>query len=1424
MKKLLSILAVMVALVAVSCTNEPEGSLIGKAKVTYTVDGPSQIATKAMGTISSAYTLYYEVRLWDGSALGEKLTGDGLSGSKTVAADQWPTTVTFDLARGKQYKILFWAQSTTAPAGLFTIPEEDGLTAIAIDYTKMAANNEACDAFSGSDVITPTGAMAASATLTRPFALLNLGASDAVQFHNASGGATVGSVAAKIGGDVATTFNVANGEAGTALSGTFTATAAPIDTYDASTLSASETNFNYLSAVYVLPLAASGTIGVEYTIKDNATVDITSLEVTNVPVKTNYRTNITGKLLTGTTTYNISVDQAFTGDTDKNATPSFASIAALNTFFATNIATGPNDPDHGDIFPETVIVTAIPEGDATTITLPNDTLSVAINILVPYSEPAGLTIAYPVAEGAKHSQNVYFNMAGLSKLTANLPDTHLEVVSGSNIDLSDVYTSAGTFVVQEGARVGVLNIKQGNAFVAGSIDSLKVNTSATSDGQTSVAGNAVQVFLAKESAVEKIVLNSKTDVVVEQPKDHIDVEETEKKVAVYVNDGADNSTATARNGGVIYVEANVPCTVTADGTSTAEEGNVSSTVIIKGTATGSAVVATNGGSIDLTANASCSASAEGTSEAENPSEAVPSTINVTGVKNEDIIIDASTSAGGEIETSTETAGAVKYYVAQIVGGAKYESLAEAFAAVTGTSTINILANCSLDALVDISDDITLVLNGHTITNKATSCRMLRVNGGHTLTIDGTVTGSAMVIDSENYASYGFVNLANNSADNALVVNGGSYSGAMLNGALFKALGAYQHITLNGVTCTVDAGTGEGSGTNIHGIGKVYDSNNYAFLTINNSVINCNTTNASPSVAQAALQTELSIIDFDNVTINTVKYGGFSPCYGSVNNCTVSFPDGQSLSWANSALTIAHGELADSYFGYADIKSGTYEGQYGINVLTSGAYAKIEGGSFSGTEAALFIHDNSGYPDNPFDITISGGEFIGIGSTPVAIKTLANNNLDLKITGGAFTGALDIADASKVSITGGYFSDDPTLYLGSGSMVIENPDANANVYPYKVVPSECNVYTPAVEASVDNDAIVFNRVKTGLTKKTFAQAVATATAGQVIELSGDIDCSGQTINVAGGVAIDFAGYTLTAAKVVGNNGKVLFKQSKKYDSIEAAAAEVAQGYLSYVGSIENVEIWGGTYAFDPQDYTPSGLALVANGAAYEMPGKWFVPSIPEALVYHGTQQEMEDNSISFTPNILAIERNGGEALINLSNPVGQLSLPIQNGAYAFLSDDDESPLTSLSYQSWIADFIVSINQDTDIAGIVEGSYNTQYPIPSWGIWGAYGEMQFAPALCFNLEANERFPLLGSMGMGWDYNAMRNTVHTFICGAVNVHPGNVGKVVTAELCIAPSNYSSMAAAIAAGEYIVVGKYQYTMEAPYYNITQFPGLIVQ
>ena len=357
----------------------------------------------------------------------------------------------------------------------------------------------------------------------------------------------------------------------------------------------------------------------------------------------------------------------------------------------------------------------------------------------------------------------------------------------------------------------------------------------------------------------------------------------------------------------------------------------------------------------------------------------------------------------------------------------------------GVTDITVLCDFDLEQVITFTTDVTLNLNGHILTNKAELCRVFVVSNGSTLTINGKTTGSGMSIAESNKKSYGFVKLENDSSDNALVINGGTYRGAMLNGAMFKTLSYLQNVSLNGVKCIVENGTGEGTGNNLHGIGKVFDSNHYAVLSIKDSDIECNTEVATSNIAQVVLMTELAIVDFDNVTISTIKYGGFAPCYGVVKDCTVAHPSGQALNWANTALEIAHGEIASNYFGGSTIVSGTYEGNYGINVLTSGAVAVINGGTFKGTVAALHVYNNAGYPDNPFDITISGGEFIGTGSTPIAIQTMANSNLDLKISGGTFTGALDIADASKVHITGGTFTADPTAYVDTDNYTVTNND-------------------------------------------------------------------------------------------------------------------------------------------------------------------------------------------------------------------------------------------------------------------------------------------------------------------------------------------------------------------------------------------------
>lgn len=709
MKKVLLFLAAA-AMLAVSCAKDPQGLIGDQTKVTFTVDA-SQVATRAVtGTHGTATRLMVGVYIKSGTTYNYI---QAISQNNEVS--EWPTVVSLDLAKNETYKLVFWADEGT---DAYTINWADGTVAEAA--TTIDGNVTNRDAYYKLVEITTNGANGGAITLTRPLAQVNVGTNDLAAYKAAA--VYDGNIETQVVlSGVAPGLNLLNGEAiaGDPVDLTFSYA----DNLDG-TLVSGGNNYGYLGMNFVLcPADNTLTAGISIR-KDGATENINTFQVSNMPVKTNYRTNVVGKLLTGIVEYTVDVDTDFADDLQKQVAPSFASVADLNAYFATMA----DNSDHGDIEPEVVTLTTIADGDA--IVLPAISGSVVIRIPA-VLETGTLSIGY-AASGDKPA-NVSLFVRKLEILQATVPASHFELLSGSFVtNKAIVSTNTTTFVIQNGARVGIAEIQKGNATIAGTVATVSVPTGAKADDDN----NPVYVFLEKESAVDQIVLQAKTDVVVEQPKDQIEVDATERKVAVYVNGGADNSTATAQNGGVIYVEASVPCTVTADGTSTAEEGNVSSTVIIKETATGSAVVATNGASVDLKANGNCTASAEGTAEGQGSTTATPSTITITeaeaGVK-----VNTSTNDNGVINNTSGKEDVVVTYAAKI-GDTTYETLQEAFAAVPDdVETTIVLQNRYViignDGIaISSKKNIILDLNGWLLSNAVNENRasqIFNIQGG-----------------------------------------------------------------------------------------------------------------------------------------------------------------------------------------------------------------------------------------------------------------------------------------------------------------------------------------------------------------------------------------------------------------------------------------------------------------------------------------------------------------------------------------------------------------------------------------------------------------------------------------------------------------------------------------------------------------------
>ena len=114
-------------------------------------------------------------------------------------------------------------------------------------------------------------------------------------------------------------------------------------------------------------------------------------------------------------------------------------------------------------------------------------------------------------------------------------------------------------------------------------------------------------------------------------------------------------------------------------------------------------------------------------------------------------------------------------------------------------------------------------------------------------------------------------------------------------------------------------------------------------------------------------------------------------------------------------TISNGTFQGKVVNYKTISGGTFKEAVEVNAA-SGTEATIEGGTF---EKRVTLKRS----DTP--ITISNGLFNG---EVVAEECYA----PLSISGGLFTNAVDVSstDPNKLSITGGYFVNEPTLPVGS----------------------------------------------------------------------------------------------------------------------------------------------------------------------------------------------------------------------------------------------------------------------------------------------------------------------------------------------------------------------------------------------------------
>lgn len=291
MKKFLFIAAVSaLAFFAGSCQRENLEPVAGGTTVTYTVNVPDAIATKADDGVTKLIYEVYRAAEVDYPSKDPIYEGVATLTNGTASLE-------LEFVKNQKFTVLFWAQNPDVD-----VYTTDDLRNVQLAQT-LTANNVNTAVFAGSDEVNNcVSAVNGAVDLVRPIAQLRIGTTPESLDIRSTTTVTLKKSDLKVKG-LSTTYNVATKAAGADKSEfTYSVAAVPEETFKANNVDYQYVAMNYVG--FASDLGAN--IDVEFNI--NTSEGVISHEVVNVPVKPNYRTNIVGNLITASADYNVSID------------------------------------------------------------------------------------------------------------------------------------------------------------------------------------------------------------------------------------------------------------------------------------------------------------------------------------------------------------------------------------------------------------------------------------------------------------------------------------------------------------------------------------------------------------------------------------------------------------------------------------------------------------------------------------------------------------------------------------------------------------------------------------------------------------------------------------------------------------------------------------------------------------------------------------------------------------------------------------------------------------------------------------------------------------------------------------------------------------------------------------------------------------
>ena len=443
-------------------------------------------------------------------------------------------TATFEdvaLLTGYDYKLVFWADNVAETSVLstdnhYTVTFER--TAPQVSYKSegtYTSSDDTRDAFFGVfDLKGFSGTVKDFYTLTRPFGQLNIFTTDYADIRSKALKPAKVQITFP---SIPTGMNLLTGATTSTEEVKGTVSSIPTSITSPVVSGAQQLSFDYIFAPADQQLMLQNIEMAFYDVSGSQ-LSIESYTFPELPVQRNYRTNVSGALLTKSADLTIDISKVFAGDKNvdlhtvssaQEVEKTLQDIAALNE----------------DARPESVVFTFAQELDDAdnTIELPALTTEVVLDFDGGISS-AGLTVKDD-SDASNFTGNVIIRNAGEDAvpLTIDLPGGSVELKSG-NWSSIDVTTADNTFVVGSDVKIVNLTIKKGSLKLYGKI----TGTLTKADGYD----GKVYRCLSDQTSMDNLIADKVSgyqSILVEEPASVLDGKDNTFNVPMIISTDAD---------------------------------------------------------------------------------------------------------------------------------------------------------------------------------------------------------------------------------------------------------------------------------------------------------------------------------------------------------------------------------------------------------------------------------------------------------------------------------------------------------------------------------------------------------------------------------------------------------------------------------------------------------------------------------------------------------------------------------------------------------------------------------------------------------------------------------------------------------------------------------------------------------------------